>query len=116
MDALVQWVERFGVVPLSDASAQRKTQIADIVRGYRAALSDLPSDVLLRAVLDTTRTHRYRNLPLPADIRTHADAELRARQTRLLRLKTAQQIAERQVWGEATIRHRARKPWDAAFT
>lgn len=95
MDTLVQWLERFGVVAFFEDAAQRKSQIADIVRGYREALADLPSDVLMRAVADTTRSHRYRNLPLPADIRAHAETELRERQNRLLRLKTAAQIAGR---------------------
>ena len=96
MDELAQWVERFGVIPLSENEAKRTAQIADVVRGYDAALSDLPADLLLAAVRKTIATHRFRNLPLPADIRAHAEDELAERKARLLRLKTAAIIAERE--------------------
>ena len=44
----------------------------------------------------TIAHHQFRTLPMPADIRKYAETELRERQARMLRLKTAQQIAERQ--------------------
>ncbi|WP_376956337.1 hypothetical protein ABNQ39_00045 (plasmid) [Azospirillum sp. A26] len=101
MDELMQWVERYGVIPLDANPARRRAQIADTVRGYDAALSDLPADILLNAVRETIRTHRYRTLPMPGDIRAFAETELRERQTRLLRLKTAAMIAEREAKARA---------------
>ncbi|PWC69129.1 hypothetical protein TSH7_01405 [Azospirillum sp. TSH7] len=96
MDALVQWVEVFGVIPLPADPDKREAQIGAIVAGYRAPLADLPADVLVNAVRATIANHQFRTLPMPADIRKYAEAELRERQARMLRLKTAQQIAERQ--------------------
>lgn len=110
MDALVQWLERFAMIAFSDDPQERKRQITDIVRGYRDALSDLPADLLMRAVTQTTQTHRFRNLPLPADIRTHAEAELAERKARFLRLKTAAQVADRQRQGKDRHGPRERSP------
>lgn len=101
MDELMQWVERYGVIPLDTNPARRRAQIADVVRGYDAALADLPADILLSAIRETIRTHKFRTLPMPGDIRAFAETELRERQTRLLRLKTAAMIAEREAKARA---------------
>lgn len=95
MDRLIGWIERYGVIPLPERPDERRAALRDIVAGYRDDLSDLPDDLLLAAVERTVRAHKYRTLPMPADIRQHADSAMRERTTLLNRLRTAEMIARR---------------------
>jgi hypothetical protein len=98
---LIEWVQRFEVVPLEPTEKEggrpgkRQEQIAEIVRGYRQDLSDLPADLLAIAVKRTLEGYRYRKLPMPGDIRMRADEQLSERRFLLMRLKTAADIAKR---------------------
>jgi len=61
---------------------------------YREALSDLPPDLLQRAVSDVVREWKWGNkIPLPADIRNQVEAELTARKVMLVRLEMAEKRA-----------------------
>ncbi len=113
MKPLVEWVQRFGIVPLEPTEQQggqpgvRRAQVAEIVRGYRDALSDIPGDILADAVKATVDRHAYRNLPTPGDIRARAEAEMRERSDRLRRLRTAKMRAD------MDAKARAAEPSDA---
>lgn len=97
----IDWVQRYGVIPLEKPEAdggepgRRRQQIADIVSGYREDLGDLPTDVLCDAVKKVVGGYRYNSLPKPGDFRAVADAEMRERNNRLRRLRTAAIFAER---------------------
>lgn len=99
MKPLVDWVQRFG--PALEPTEQdggrpgvRRSQIADIVRGYRELLADLPGDILAEAVKAVVGRHRYRTLPSPGDIRACAEDAVRERNDRLRRLRTAKLKAD----------------------
>jgi hypothetical protein len=108
MDRLLTWVEQFGIIALERDGLRRREQIRNIVAGYRPALADVPADLLAVAVDRTIAQHRYRNLPLPGDIRATVEPELRDRKYLLDRLRTADlkaKLAAREE--EARFKHRA---------
>lgn len=94
MDKLLAWIEQFGVIALASEPARRKEQMRAIIASYRAALSDLPSDLLLIAIDRTTAQHRFRNLPLPGDIRAAVEGELMERKRLRDRLRTVELMAQ----------------------
>jgi hypothetical protein len=81
MERLLKFCQTFGL-PASDLKAS--------VEFYRASLSDLPPDLLDLAIDRTIRAHKYRTLPLPADIRAQVNAEMIKRRAPLDRLRMAQ--------------------------
>jgi len=113
MKPLVEWVQRFGIVPLEPTEQQggrpgvRRAQVAEIVRGYRDALADIPGDILADAVKTVVDRHTYRNLPTPGDIRVRAETEMRGRNDILRRLRTAK------IRADMDARGRADEPGDA---
>ena len=92
---LVDWVQQFGVIPLSADTDARRRQIADIVASYRVDLGDIPADLIETAFRRAKGSHVFRNLPLPGEVRAQIADELARRQSKLLRLKTAEMIARR---------------------
>jgi hypothetical protein len=115
MKPLVDWVQVFG--PALEPSEQdggrpgvRRAQIADIVRGYREPLADLPGDLLADAVKTVVARHRYRNLPNPGEIRAHAEDLLRERNDRLRRLRTAAMKAQMEAASRPDDTPRERTP------
>ena len=83
------WAETFGLVALPANGAKRQAAYAAIASGYHEAISDLPGDLALKAVAHIKRTHRFRNLPLPADIRAAVANDLALRMLTLKRLESA---------------------------
>lgn len=66
---------------------------ASLVTLYRRSLADVPADVLMQATADTLRDWSFRKLPLPGDIRRHANAEITRRQQVKLRANHARIVA-----------------------
>lgn len=66
---------------------------ASLVTLYRRSLADVPADVLMQAIADTLRDWSFRKLPLPGDIRKHANAEIARRQQIKLRANHARIVA-----------------------
>jgi hypothetical protein len=92
LDGFIGWIERFGVIPLPPIGSQERDKaLGGIIKSYRDALAlhDIPDDLLHEAFEKTIRTHEYRNLPLPAQIRKHVDDELMDRKRRFDKLNTA---------------------------
>lgn len=83
MDRLIQFAQTFGL-PAADLKSS--------VEFYKAALSDLPPDLMMEAIDMTIKTHKYHVLPKPAEIRKHVEDKL-TRRRRLLHL--AQRAAMR---------------------
>ena len=59
---------------------------------YREDLADLPSDLLVLAVQRVVMTHRYRNLPLPAEFRKAVAEELARRRLALSQLQAVRKF------------------------
>lgn len=86
---LMEWIVRYGIVPLPDDPEQRRHRLRAITEGYRADLASLPVDLLLASVDHVIRTHNYRNLPLPAAFLEHASRKLMRRQALLANARMA---------------------------
>jgi len=90
MDDFIGWIERFGIVPLhAIGSPERDRTVSAIVADYRNALHDIPDDLLKEAFEKTIQNHRFRNLPLYAEVRQYVDDELRDRKRRFDKLNSA---------------------------
>jgi hypothetical protein len=86
LEPLISLIDRYGIIPLPSDAEARETELSRIARGYRQDLADLPSDLLALAVRRIVRTHQYRNLPLPAEIRKAVAEEFIYRRAALGRL------------------------------
>ncbi len=95
MDRFLNWIERFGVVPVPMEPTERNRWRMDLIFDYRDALADLPADLLEQAIKQVMATARYRVLPMPGDVRAIVADELRKRQDQLNRLTTAQILSKR---------------------
>lgn len=62
---------------------------------YLEAVADVPADLVSEAFRRLRLNYRYPGFPKPADLRATVLDEMAQRRTILLRLKTAQLIAER---------------------
>lgn len=89
---LSSWVEDFGIVALPEDAEERRAKLTRICARYAEHLSDMPSDLVVAAVRATVRTHRFRNLPLPGDIRAIAAAELANRAVLCNRLRSVLRV------------------------
>lgn len=89
MDKLIAWAEQFGLVAMPTREDARGEMIANLVDSYRTALDDLPQDLLMTAIDQTIRNHKFRNLPLPGDIRDRISADLSDRKTLSTKIKSA---------------------------
>jgi hypothetical protein len=89
MDRLVAWAEQFGLVAMPTRADAREEMIRSLVDSYRTALDDLPQDLLMTAIDQTIRNHKFRNLPLPGDIRERVSTELSDRKTLSTKIKSA---------------------------
>jgi hypothetical protein len=89
MDKLIAWAEQFGLVAMPTREDARGEMIANLVDSYRTALDDLPQDLLMTAIDQTIRNHKFRNLPLPGDIRERVSTELSDRKTLSVKIKSA---------------------------
>jgi hypothetical protein len=90
LDDFIGWVERFGIVPLpAIGSPERSKVLGGIIKSYQDNLQDLPEDLLHEAFKKTTMYHKFRNLPLPAEIRKYVEDELLDRKRRRDKLNTA---------------------------
>jgi hypothetical protein len=96
MDDLVGWIERSGLTPIPADHSARRAWMASVVRDYRDGLADLPADLLALAVKRTKGVHRWRTMPMPADLRATVEGELSRRHGALRRLKLARDVASRQ--------------------
>ena len=71
MDRLFSFTETFGI---KDAGIRKAMQF------YRETLSDVPADLLVKSVDGVIRTYKYgHRLPVPADLRTEIEDDLRLR-------------------------------------
>ena len=100
MDRLIAWGERFGLVVMDGAPEAREAGVRGIVGDYRAALADLPADLLAGAVQTVIATYsvepnRFRRLPLPGDLRAKVADMLAERRMLVRRLETAAFVARR---------------------
>ena len=85
IDRLFAFARTFGLAN-PDAAAATKF--------YREAMSDVPIDLLDRAVSSVCRDWKWGNkLPLPADLRNQISAEMTARRVTLARLELAHKRA-----------------------
>jgi hypothetical protein len=96
MDDLVGWIERSGLTSIPADHSARRAWMASVVRDYRDGLADLPADLLELAVKRTKGVHRWRTMPMPADLRATVEGELSRRHGALRRLKLARDTASRQ--------------------
>ena len=92
LEPLISLIDRYGLVALPADQDGREEALGRIARGYRDDLADLPSDLLVLAVQRIVRTHRYRNLPLPAEFRRAVAEELERRMSGLLLLKAVHRL------------------------
>lgn len=83
MDGFVDWLEAFGVSALPPPGPEREARLGKIVGLLREDLADLPPDLLVEALRRTRRNHRFRTIPLPADIRDQVKDEWSRRKARL---------------------------------
>ncbi len=72
---LLDWIGDFGIVPLPVDAAARDAYLTRLAGRYREHLARLPADLLMRCVDETMAAHRFRNLPLPADMIARVSAE-----------------------------------------
>jgi hypothetical protein len=96
MDDLVGWIERSGLTQIPADHDARRGWITGVVRDYRDGLADLPADLLAAAVKRIKAAHRWRTMPMPADLRATVEGELSRRHGALRRLKLARDVASRQ--------------------
>jgi hypothetical protein len=111
MHKLLMWLSQFGILALPAGEEAREEMMATIASSYQDALGDLPSDLLISAIDQTIRTHKFRNLPLPGDIRELVSVELSERKALSTKIKTAVYFAGKQ--GQEAPRQ-ARKPHSEA--
>ncbi len=83
MDGYVDWLEAFGVAALPPPGPEREKRLETVIGLMREDLADLPADLLAEALRRIRRNHRFRNLPLPADIRDQVKAEWARRKAML---------------------------------
>lgn len=86
---LLDWAMDFGLVAVPTDDSGRREWSGRMSKRYREALEDLPADLITRAVEETMLTHRFRNMPLPADMRAVVAGELMARKGALGSLQVA---------------------------
>jgi hypothetical protein len=80
---LLDWIVDFGIVPLPVDQKARQSYLARLAARYDEHLRILPPDLLLACVEETMAAHRFRNLPLPADMIARVSAEFGRRKTAL---------------------------------
>jgi hypothetical protein len=96
LDGLFAYVEQMGLVPLPTDDGRRIEWLRDTRNIYYDACGDMPEDLFEQAVKQTIKTHQYRNLPLPGDIRAKVAVELSERKFLDAKIKTAAFFAQRQ--------------------
>jgi hypothetical protein len=89
MKKLLTWLTQFGILALPAGDDAKEEMLSNIASSYQDALGDLPSDLLISAIDQTIKTHKFRNLPLPGDIRELVSAELSERRALSTKIKTA---------------------------
>jgi hypothetical protein len=89
LDRLLAYVEQMGLVLLPTDEGKRADWMRATRNVYYDACSDMPEDLFDQAVTMTIKTHQYRNLPLPGDIRAKVEAELSDRKFLSTKIKTA---------------------------
>jgi hypothetical protein len=89
MKKLLTWLSQFGILALPAGDEEREEMMANIASSYQDALGDLPSDLLISAIDQTIKTHKFRNLPLPGDIREKVEVELSERKALSTKIKSA---------------------------
>ncbi len=92
LEPLIRLIDRYGLVPLPTDPDDREAELGRIARMYREDLADLPSDLLVLAVQRVVTTHRYRNLPLPAEFRKAVAEELARRRLALSQLQAVRKF------------------------
>lgn len=80
---LLDWVADFGIVALPVDEGARRAFFTRLAARYREHLGHLPEDLLAQCVDETMASHRFRNLPLPADMIARVSAELGRRRNAL---------------------------------
>ena len=109
MDSFIGWIERFGITPLPPVgSDERDETLAAIVRDYSTALQDLPGDLLKEAFARTIANHKWRNLPLFAEVRGYVEYELKERKHRFDKINTARFMLRHRPHVEEAPRERER--------
>jgi hypothetical protein len=92
LDKLWRFGETFGLWK----RPATKEAVADATRFYADVLAELPSDLVMKAVDEVCRTHKWGNrLPLPADLSATVSAEMSARKQELIRLRLAKAKLDR---------------------
>lgn len=80
---LVDWIEDFGITPMPANDEARREKVGRLSARYREHLAGLPEDLLVQCVEETMASHRFRNLPLPADMIARVSGELARRRAAL---------------------------------
>lgn len=83
LTSLLDWIADFGIVALPTDAGAREAFLTRLAARYREHLQHLPADLLARCVDETMSSHRFRNLPLPADMLARVSAELGRRRITL---------------------------------
>lgn len=85
----LDWCDLLGLRSFPEDQQERAKLMSRLALAYYQTLSDLPPDLLVIALAKIQHEHRWRNLPLPADIRAAVAEDLENRQRIRRRLKTA---------------------------
>lgn len=80
LKAIKDFLTDFGLMPTNQAA---------VIDAYRAALGEVPADLLPAVVRGATVGLRYSRLPLPADLVAPVKDEIGRRQLAAMRLRTA---------------------------
>lgn len=89
LTSLLDWITDFGIVPLPVDPGARSAFLDRLAGRYREHLVTLPADLLVLCMEETMASHRFRNLPLPADMIARVSAEWGRRRNALGRLRLA---------------------------
>lgn len=80
---LLDWIADFGIAPIPTDAGARKAYLLRLAGRYQEHLAKLPADLLVRCVEETMASHRFRNLPLPADMIARVSGDLARRRAAL---------------------------------
>jgi hypothetical protein len=90
--AFLDWCDLLGLRPFPEDEQERSKLMSRLALAYYQTLSDLPPDLLVIALAKIQHEHRWRNLPMPADIRGAVAEDLENRQRIRRRLQTAMKL------------------------
>ena len=91
---LAEWIGAYGLMPLPADPDEREAALQPVLVGFIDDRDPLmPGDLLAESVVRMRRRHRFRNLPMPAELAATVSADWARRRTILARLELAARIA-----------------------